>query len=186
MATAMAEPEVELWTEAAPPLDGEHGGDAKCTLCDTASSSDGEQNPEETLCRPVYEASDAALLGRYLVMTPWMLLDRLKECQDEAEAIRDSVYARGLGAERRFGRRVNPLAERVDRLSGEINHILQLLWRGGLWTDGPVEERASWDGGTYQVLREPFTDGKPHGRPLPPDAPDWQRELLGLPTAAKE
>lgn len=169
--------------------DREHSGDVHDSGCEGYNRNTagcicgGCGTAAERLCRPVYENSETALLGRYLVMTPWMLLDRLKECQDEAESLRDSVYRRGVGAERRFGRQVNPLAERLDRLSQEINHMLQLLWRGGLWTEDGVEMRSASDGREFHVLREPFTDGKPHGRPLPTDAPDWQRELLGVPTS---
>jgi hypothetical protein len=59
--------------------------------------------------------------------------------------------------------------------------LLKLLWRSGLWTEGEVAERAAADGKSYRVLYAPFTDGKPHGKPVPEDCPAWKRELLGLP-----
>jgi|GEM_PF-3356406 hypothetical protein len=133
-------------------------------------------------CRAVYEPAPDALLGKHLVMTPWMLLDRLRECQEEAARLGETVRRREYGTQRRFGFEVNPLADQLDRLSGEMGKILALLWRGGLWTDAPVEEATSVEGRTYLVLREPFTDGKPHGRALSSEeAPEWVRDLLGIP-----
>lgn len=142
----------------------------------------------EDICQPVYEAEELASEEEVvdpqprLVMTPWMLLDGLKACQEEAAAILGEVRRSGVGLERRYGVPYNPLAERLEELHFGINNLLRLLWRGGLWTEGEVVEHTAADGKAYQVVREPFTDGKPGGRPLPPDAPSWQRELLGLPT----
>jgi len=118
---------------------------------------------------------------RHLVMTPWMLLDCLKACQDDAYALLVEVCRSGLGEETRYGVVRNPVADRLERINFGIAHILKVLWRGGLWTDTEIREALAVDGRAYQVLSEPFTIGKPGSRPLPPDAPDWQRELLGIP-----
>lgn len=142
----------------------------------------GDDEPFWHARQPVYEASRSAILGRQLVMTPWMLLDRLRECQERTDALRQEACEKNWGAERRQGRTVNPLTERLDRLSDDLAHTLYILWRGGLWLDardGLIETRTDADGTPHQVACAPFTDGKPHGRPLPPDAPAWLCDLLG-------
>ncbi len=140
----------------------------------------------EDVCQPVYEpgVSDTHT-GESgpprLVMTPYLLLDGLKACQEDAHALLAEVQRTGVGMERRCGVLVNPLADRLEKLHFDMGVMLRLLWRGGLWTDGEVVEEADIDGVLHRVLREPFTDGKPNGRPISADAPYWQRELLGLP-----
>jgi len=154
-------------------------------LSDIAAGAEGQGVVEPFLHarQPVYEKSEDAVLGRQLVMTPWMLLDRLRDCQERTDALRAEACARNWGAERRRGRTVNSLTQRLDQLSDDLEHTLYILRRGGLWLDavhdGTVETRADADGTPHQVARSPFTDGKPHGRPLPPDAPAWLRDLLG-------
>lgn len=158
----------------------------------------GENTQEQIVpdaCHPVYETAArdkrAELKGDEergagqprLVMTPYMLLDNLKACQDETNALLVEVHRTGVGIERRCGVLVNPLAERLENLYFDMSNILRLLWRSGLWTRDAVDEEIAADGSTYQVLRAPFTDGKPHGRSLPPNTPPWQRDLLGLPAA---
>lgn len=136
---------------------------------------------ENDPCRPVYETDSASALGRRLVATPWMLMDGLAECREEAEALLRAVEESGIGLERRHGLLVNPMAERLEKLHFGVSHLLKLLWRSGLWTDQPVDEAVAADGRTYLALRAPFTDGKEGGRPVAPEIPFWQRELLGLP-----
>lgn len=139
------------------------------------------------VCRPVYEAvpggaepcSGENAADKRLVMTPWMLLDGLKELEEEAERLLCLVRENNLGWERRCGVPVNPLADTAERLQFGAAHLLRLLWRGGLWTNDEITPMSDADGETFHVLRAPFTDGKPNGRPLPPDAPRWQRDLLG-------
>jgi hypothetical protein len=109
----------------------------------------------------------------------------LKQCQEEMARLLAYVDATGTGVEQRYGVMVNPLAERMERVHFGVSHVLKLLWRSGLWTDEEVVEAEAADGKTYQVLRAPFTDGKPQGRSLAPNAPVWQRELLGLPAVPK-
>jgi hypothetical protein len=109
-----------------------------------------------------------------------MLLDELKQCQEETERLMHYIRVNGIGYERRFGVPVNPLAERLEHVHFGVTHLLKLLWRSGLWTEDEVTERVGADGKTYRVLYAPFTDGKDYGRSLPEDAPTWQRELLGL------
>ncbi len=119
-------------------------------------------------------------------MTPWMLLDRLRECQERTDALRQEACEKNWGAERWRGRTVNPLTERLDRLSDDLAHTLHILRRGGLWLDardGLIETRLDADGTPHQVACAPFTDGKPHGRPLPPNAPAWLCDLLGADAA---
>jgi hypothetical protein len=139
---------------------------------------------KDDFCRPVYEKDAATPLGQRLVMTPWMLLDGLKECQEDAALLLQAVEESGVGLERRHGLLVNPLADRLEKLHFGVSHMLKLLWRAGLWTDETPGAAVAADGRTYLALREPFTDGKPGGRPLAPDAPAWQRELLGILAAA--
>lgn len=140
-----------------------------------------ETKSAEIACQAVYEIDEEALLGQRLVLTPYMLLDELKQCQEEMEQLLAHVDATGLGLERRCGVMVNPVAERMERVHFGVSHLLKLLWRSGLWTDEEVREASAADGKPYRVLCAPFTDGKPRGRDLSPNAPLWQRELLGLP-----
>jgi hypothetical protein len=130
--------------------------------------------------QPVYEADEAAILGQRLVLTPYMLLDKLRQCQEETEALLLYVHHNGVGVETRCGLPVNPVAERLEQVHFSVSQILKLLWRSGLWTEEELEAASDTSGKAYHALRAPFTDGKPHGRPLPEDAPYWQRELLGL------
>ena len=133
---------------------------------------------------PVYAWSgDPDHPRRHLVMTPWMLLDCLKACQDDAYTLLVEVCRTGLGEETRYGVVRNPVADRLERINFGIAHILKVLWRGGIWTDADIQEAEAADGREYRVIREPFTIGKPGSLPLPADAPDWQRELLGIPIA---
>lgn len=134
---------------------------------------------QEGVCAPVYE-TDAATPGQRLVVTPWMLMDQLKQCQEQTEQLLYYIQKTGVGAERCCGVWVNPLSEKVEQVHFGVSQLLRLLWRGGLWSEESPEEAVSADGAPYHVLRAPFTDGKPSGRPLPEDAPDWQRELLGV------
>ena len=138
------------------------------------------------VCQPVYEREHENGLERHLVLTPWMLMDQLLQCQEETEEALDQVYQQGLGWEERCGVPVNPLADRLEAAHFSITQTLRLLWRGGLWTDECCEDAQAVNGKRYKVLRAPFTDGKPHGRPLPIDTPDWQRELLGLSKSGKK
>ena len=114
-----------------------------------------------------------------------MLLDALKECQDDAALLHCQIQQSGAGLERRHGLLVNPLADRVDKLHGTVSHLLRLLWRDGIWTDGEIVAQVGTDGKAYHALREPFTDGKPGGRPLAADAPLWLREMLGVPVSQR-
>lgn len=132
--------------------------------------------------KPVYAETTA---GCQLVLTAWMLLDRLTTCQESAAVLLQEILASGAGEERRLGTVINPLAERTEALHFEIGHLLRLLWRSGLWTDAAIAQGQSADGRSFAVLREPFTDGKDHGRPLPCDASAWRREILGVPPAAE-
>ncbi len=97
-----------------------------------------------------------------------MLLDRLKVCADLLNEARDG----DLPGDSRDNQ--------VALAGGEIDHLLHLLWRGGLWTSASTVEKTAYDGVTYHVLEEPFTDGKPQGKPLSDDAPVWLREVLGV------
>lgn len=116
----------------------------------------------------VYECCDTALWRKQLVLTPHMLLDRLKVCADLlSEAQNEEITE-------------DARAHRVSRVSEEIDHLLHLLWRGGLWTNVKTVEKTACDGQPYHVLAEPFTDGKPQGKPLSADAPEWLREVLGV------
>ncbi len=132
------------------------------------------------VCEPVYEADASAVPNQRLVVTPWMLMDQLKHCQEQTEQILYYIHKSGVGAERCCGVWVNPLSEKVEQVHFGVSQLLRLLWRGGLWSEDALDEAFTADGNPYYVLRAPFTDGKPGGRPLPPDAPEWQRELLGL------
>ena len=115
----------------------------------------------------VYEPCDTALWRKHLVLTPYMLLDRLKVCADLAsEGTNTDIDG--------------PQNYQLERIQEEINHLLDLLWRSGLWIDTKTVEKTAVDGQSYTVLCEPFTDGKPQGKPLSPDAPDWVRDMLGV------
>lgn len=116
----------------------------------------------------VYECCDTALWRKQLVLTPHMLLDRLKVC---AELLREGQESDAQKDQR------DPC---VAQASQEIEHLLHLLWRGGLWTNTDPVEKVACDGQAYQVLLEPFTDGKPQGKPLSEDAPLWLKEVLGV------
>lgn len=131
--------------------------------------------------QPLYEYDESGCeAGARLVLTPWMLLDALKECEADAECLLALVQAQNLGAERRYGIPINPVAQRAERLHFGVRQLLRLLWRSGLWTQTPVTQTVDAEGNPCFVLSSPFTDGKPHGRTLHPDAPQWQRELLGV------
>ncbi|MBC8102432.1 MAG: hypothetical protein H7Z41_07570 [Cytophagales bacterium] len=131
---------------------------------------------------PVYEWAEQSEHPRqHLVMTPWMLLDCLKACQDDTYALLTEVYRTRVGEEQRYGIAVNPVADQLEKIQFGLAHILKVLWRGGLWTEADLVEVTATDGKTYLAIREPFTLGKPGSRALPPDAPAWQRELLGVP-----
>ena len=132
---------------------------------------------------PVYEWSNAEgeHPRQHLVMTPWMLLDCLKACQDDAYALLTEVERSGVGKEQRYGITVNPVADQLEKIQFGLAHILKVLWRGGLWTESDLVEVTATDGKKYLAIREPFTLGKPGSRPLPENAPAWQRELLGIP-----
>ncbi len=133
---------------------------------------------------PVYEwANDGEHPRQHLVMTPWMLLDCLKACQDDAFALLGEVERTGVGQEQRYGITVNPVADQLEKIQFGLAHILKVLWRGGLWTEADLVEVTATDGKKYMAIREPFTLGKPGSLPLPDDAPAWQRELLGIPIA---
>lgn len=109
--------------------------------------------------QPVYEKNERAVLGRQLVMTPVMLLDKLKDYQDATRCLRQSVCVEAGGVVRVEcpGRFVH----RLDRLQADIEQTLHLLWRGGLWMESEIEERSAMNGRAYRVVREPFTDGRP-------------------------
>lgn len=143
------------------------------------------EEPETTAADdlfPVYEwSAEGEHPRQHLVMTPWMLLDCLKACQDDAYELLVEISRTGLGEETRLGVVRNPLADRLEKINFGIAHILKVLWRGGLWTDAEIDEATATDGRSYHAIREPFTLGKPGSSPLPPDAPAWQRELLGIP-----
>lgn len=131
---------------------------------------------------PVYEWTKAGEHPRqHLVMTPWMLLDCLKACQDDAYALLTEVERSGVGKEQRYGITVNPVVDQLEKIQFGLSHILKVLWRGGLWTETDLVEVTATDGKKYLAIREPFTLGKPGSLPLPADAPAWQRELLGIP-----
>jgi hypothetical protein len=144
------------------------------------NNSDVEIRSAEQACQPVYESDETAILGQRLVLTPYLLLDQLKQCQEEMEGLLSYVDAAGIGVEQRYGVMVNPLAERLERVHFGVSHLLKLLWRSGLWVEEESTPMQASDGRLYHAVRAPFTDGKPHGRPLPSNAPTWQRELLGL------
>lgn len=97
-----------------------------------------------------------------------MLLDRLKVCSD--------LLCESQGA----GVTEEARQHRVMHVREEIDHLLHLLWRSGLWTDTDPVEKTACNGHTYHVLTEPFLDGKPHGKPLSDDAPTWLKEVLGV------
>lgn len=132
------------------------------------------------MLRPVYEDDDAAVLGQRLVLTPYMLLDKLRHCQEETEQLLLYVHRNGIGMEQRCGIPVNPVAERLEQVHFSVSQVLRLLWRSGLWTEADLEATQDTTGKSFMALRAPFTDGKAHGRPIPEDAPYWLRELLGL------
>lgn len=134
----------------------------------------------EGVCTPVYEVDDTVSPGQRLVVTPWMLLDQLKHCQEQTEQILYYIHKNDIGVERCCGVQINPLSEKVEQVHFGVSQLLRLLWRSGLWSEEVQEEATAANGTHYQVLRAPFTDGKPSGRPLPPNAPHWQREILGL------
>lgn len=131
--------------------------------------------------RAVYEHTEENRTGQRLVLTTWMLLDELKQCQDEIEGALNHIHETGMGQENRCGFPYNPVAASLEKAHFNVSHILRLLWRSGLWTEGCVTERRDTDGRTYRVFEEPFTDGKANGRVLPTSTPKWQRELLGIP-----
>ena len=134
---------------------------------------------------PVYEWTGEGNHPRqHLVMTPWMLLDCLKACQDDAYTLLGEVERSGVGQEQRYGITVNPVADQLEKIQFGLAHILKVLWRGGLWTENDLVEVTGTDGRKYLAIREPFTLGKPGSRPIPADAPAWQRELLGIPLQA--
>jgi hypothetical protein len=133
---------------------------------------------------PVYEWAPGEHPRQHLVMTPWMLLDCLKACQDDAYNLLTEVERTGVGEEQRFGIKVNPVADQLEKIQFGLAHILKVLWRGGLWTENDLVEVTATDGKKYMAIREPFTLGKPGSQPLAPDAPSWQRELLGIPVPA--
>ncbi|MBC7807974.1 MAG: hypothetical protein H7145_17735 [Akkermansiaceae bacterium] len=116
----------------------------------------------------VYECWDTALWRKRLVLTPHMLLDRLKVCADLLNVARRADVAE------------DSRNQQVVSVSEEIDHLLHLLWRGGLWTNADTVEKTACDGRTYRVLSEPFTDGKPQGKPLSANAPTWLKEVLGV------
>ncbi|MES2463364.1 MAG: hypothetical protein V4671_22555 [Armatimonadota bacterium] len=135
---------------------------------------------------PVYEWSgDGDHPRQHLVMTPWMLLDCLKACQDDAYKLLSEVERTGVGKEQRYGITVNPVADQLEKIQFGLAHILKVLWRGGLWTETDLVEVTATDGKKYLAIREPFTLGKPGSLPLTEDAPAWQRELLGIPLPAE-
>ena len=136
---------------------------------DTISSADEDERWNHV----VYECADNGLWRNRLVLTPYMLLDRLKACADLAA---DSCAAARTPCER----------QRARQIEGELTHLLTLLWRSGLWADTESENRVDCDGRPFQVLAAPFTDGKPHGKPISPAAPPWQRDLLGLAPAGAD
>jgi hypothetical protein len=155
---------------------------------DTAAQQVASRAPTEMISDlfPVYEWSkDGDHPRQHLVMTPWMLLDCLKACQDDAYALLSEVELSGVGKEQRFGITVNPVADQLEKIQFGLAHILKVLWRGGLWTESDLVEVTATDGKKYLAIREPFTLGKPGSLPLPTDAPAWQRELLGIPVPAE-
>lgn len=135
---------------------------------------------------PVYEWANTAGAHprQHLVMTPWMLLDCLKACQDDVYKLLTEVERTGIGQEQRYGITVNPAVDQLEKIQFGMAHILKVLWRGGLWTEADLVEVTATDGKKYLAIREPFTLGKPGSRPIPENAPAWQRELLGIPVPA--
>ncbi|MDX1935286.1 MAG: hypothetical protein SFU56_22030 [Capsulimonadales bacterium] len=113
-------------------------------------------------------------------MTTWMLLDELRQCQEHLDALLQHIKATRCGEEKRLGIVFNPVLESVESAHFHVSHILRLLWRDGLWTDAPVTERSDSRHRAFHVLEQPFTDGKPHGRPLPESASADLCDLLGL------
>ncbi|MBC8136236.1 MAG: hypothetical protein H8F28_10145 [Fibrella sp.] len=116
----------------------------------------------------VYECCETALWRKQLVLTPHMLLDRLKVCADLLSEVRGGSTTE------------EARDHQIACVSEEIDHLLHLLWRGGLWTNVGTVEKTACDGQAYHVLAEPFTDGKPQGKPLSADAPEWLKEVLGV------
>ena len=112
-------------------------------------ASEEETTPEETDPRrdPVYECCDTALWRKRLVLTPYMLLDRLHVCAELAKEVQEGTPSSDM------------VANHVDRLSDEVNHLLRLLERSGLWIDSALVNQPSCDGHVYSVLKEPFTAG---------------------------
>jgi hypothetical protein len=127
---------------------------------------------EDDRCRPLYEATDD---GAQLVLTTWMLLDRLRSCHEDADVLYWELLQNDDVALPLCGARVNLTAERAERLRFELGRLLSLLWRSGLWSDGPTTEAVATTGGRYQVVRYPFTAGPT----LTEDHPSWQHDLLG-------
>jgi hypothetical protein len=97
---------------------------------------------------PVYECCESALWRKRLVLTPYMLVDRLKACAELAAEVRDEELPAAA------------VRNRADLLADEVDRLLALLWRSGLWIDTPTEERESCDGRAYQVIARPFTDDR--------------------------
>ena len=92
----------------------------------------------------VYEACQSALLRKRLVLTPYMLVDRLNVCADLAS---EACCA---------GSPASPQTRRIEQIGEEIAHMLHLLHRGGLWADTKFERKEAVGGRAYFVITEPF------------------------------
>lgn len=103
----------------------------------------GLMGSNEEKLRPVYEGCETALWRKRLVVTPDMLLDRLQVCADLATEAQRACL---------------PSPELHNQLSSEIERVIHLLERGGLWMDAPLEQKTACDGKVYQVLLQPFVD----------------------------
>ncbi|GAB4463458.1 MAG: hypothetical protein OHK0029_32100 [Armatimonadaceae bacterium] len=119
------------------------------------------QAQNKDIFHPVYEKSNASLLGQRLVVTPEMLLDRLMDCQEQARELACYIDQSGMGMELRYGIRVNPVMRRLQNIDFEVSQLLRLLRRGGLWISANQElgESVAANGETYRVLHQPFQPG---------------------------
>jgi hypothetical protein len=124
--------------------------------------------------QPVYEFTTENATGQRLVLTTWMLLDELTQCQEEIEQLLTYVHDTGVGKQRILGCPYNPLTLRLERAHFSVSHILRLLCRSGLWTDETLSERTDTEANAYSVIEQPFSQDSPEKTARKPEFHDTE------------